>query len=173
MRVVRVVQNRAVSASLLRRAEASGYKAIVITVDTPFVGIRLGEMRSQFHLPPHLKAANFEGEQGGETKIERPTGNLSALTEHSNAMFDPALTWKDVAWVKSVTKLPVLVKGILTQEDAILAIEAGVAGIIVSNHGGRQLDSAPATVSSSRDHCRARLFSHVAFVAARLRHSSK
>lgn len=63
-------------------------------------------------------------------------------------MFDPSLTWKDIAWFKSITSLPILVKGVLTAEDARQAVEHGVSGIIVSNHGGRQLDSAPATVTN-------------------------
>uniref|UniRef100_M1C3K9 (S)-2-hydroxy-acid oxidase n=1 Tax=Solanum tuberosum TaxID=4113 RepID=M1C3K9_SOLTU len=70
--------------------------------------------------------------------------NIEALAAGT---FDASLCWKDIEWLKSITKLPILIKGILTSEDAIKAIEAGVAGIIVSNHGARQLDYAPTTIS--------------------------
>lgn len=72
----------------------------------------------------------------------------SGINEYVNSQFDPTLTWKDVAWLKSVSSLPIILKGILTAEDAILAADTGVAGIIVSNHGARQLDSTTSTVSA-------------------------
>lgn len=144
-----VYKDRDVSLRLIRRAENCGFKALVVTIDTPFVGIRLGEARSKFHLPPHLEVANFTEEPTAQSSIDAPKESVSALTRHSNEMFDSSLTWKDIDWLKSVTKLPVLVKGVLTSEDAVLAVAHGVKGIIVSNHGGRQLDCSPATVSST------------------------
>lgn len=144
-----VYKDRQVSLRLVRRAEKCGFKALVVTVDTPFVGIRLGEMRSKYHLPPHLEVANFINEPTAHSDISAPEDGVSALTRHSDEMFDSSLTWKDIEWFKSMTKLPVFVKGILTSEDAVLAVKHGVRGIIVSNHGGRQLDCVPATVSYS------------------------
>ena len=143
-----VYKDRDVSVRLIRRAESCGFKALVVTIDTPFVGIRLGEARSGFHVPPHLQVANFTEEPTAQTHIDAPKDGESALTRHSNEMFDSSLTWKDIEWLRSVTQLPILVKGILTSEDAVLAVKHGVDGIIVSNHGGRQLDTSPATVSS-------------------------
>lgn len=142
-----VYKDRDVSVRLIRRAETCGFKALVVTVDTPFVGIRLGEKRSKFHVPPHLEVANFSNEPSAHSHIDAPKDGKSALTTHSDEMFDSSLTWKDIVWLKSITKLPVLVKGLLTSEDAVLAVSHGVDGIIVSNHGGRQLDQSPATVS--------------------------
>lgn len=141
-----VYKDRDVSLRLIRRGEKCGFKGLVVTVDTPFVGIRLGEARSKFHVPPHLEVANFKTEPTAKSHIDVPKESESALTKHSDEMFDSSLTWKDIEWLKSVTKMPVLVKGILTSEDALLAVKHGVDGIIVSNHGGRQLDSSPATV---------------------------
>jgi isopentenyl diphosphate isomerase/L-lactate dehydrogenase-like FMN-dependent dehydrogenase len=105
---------------LVRRAEAAGYKAIVVTVDLPRLGNRERDKRSGFII-------SFEGNFVNEQKIE----------SRSKIM----LTWKDLSWLRSLTSLPILLKGILTAEDALLAIEHGIDGIIVSNHGGRQLDS--------------------------------
>lgn len=91
-------------------------------------------------------SSQLQHKTGADTKIELPSDLSSALTAHSNAMFDPSLTWSDITWLRTVTDMPIIVKGILTHEDAVLAVDNGVDGIIVSNHGGRQLDSAPATV---------------------------
>lgn len=113
-----------IAARLVKRAEAAGCKAIVLTVDMPVLGHRERDLRNQFVIPPpSLTRANFAGvEANGHAWVN--------------------VTWKDVDWLKSITSLPLLVKGILTAEDALLALEHGVSGIVVSNHGGRQLDSA-------------------------------
>lgn len=88
--------------------------------------------------------ANFTGEKA--TKINT-TKHGSGLNNYVADLFDAALEWKDVEWLKSITKLPIILKGILTREDALLAVSLGVAGILVSNHGARQLDGVPASVS--------------------------
>lgn len=141
-----VYKDRSVSERLVKRAESCGFKAIVLTVDAPCIGIRLGEAKSKFSLPSHLKAGNFvlEAETIGKMEASRDNGWMSL----SDVVFDSSMTWDVIAWLKKITSLSILVKGILTQEDALLAVSAGVDGIIVSNHGGRQLDCSPATIEA-------------------------
>ncbi|XP_028752173.1 peroxisomal (S)-2-hydroxy-acid oxidase GLO4 isoform X1 [Neltuma alba] len=92
-------------------------------------------------ISPKLK--NFDGLFS--TELESDNG--SGLEAYANQTLDASLQWKDIAWLKSITNLPILIKGVLTGEDAIMAVEVGVAGIVVSNHGARQLDYSPATIS--------------------------
>lgn len=129
--------------SLIRRAEAAGYKAIVLSIDQPVVGKRSDVIRNNFKLPGHLQLANFVGT---EKDFKRENDNDSC-DDFVHGLFNDALTWKDVQWLIGFTKLPVIVKGILTAEDAVIAADIGCIGIIVSNHGARQLDSVLATVS--------------------------
>ena len=129
-----IFQDREFTKSLIKRAEDSGYKAIVFTVDAIIHGRRWRDLRNQAVLVPHLKFGNVEGPNTDDYAV-----NVKSIIEQ-------AIDWNSFAWLKSVTKLPVLIKGILTAEDAKLAVEHGVNGIIVSNHGGRQLDGVPATV---------------------------
>ena len=113
-----------VAAQLVRRAEAAGYRAIVLTVDLPVLGNRERDRRNNMTIPPPpFQEANFaEVEKVGQQWV--------------------SLTWDSLAWLRSLTSLPIVLKGILTAEDARLAVEHGLAGIVVSNHGGRQLDTA-------------------------------
>jgi (S)-3,5-dihydroxyphenylglycine transaminase len=127
-------RDRATTRRLIERAEQAGFEALVLTVDAPHLGRRLRDLRNDFRLPPGIGPANLVG-----TGFSSPSGH--ALTE-----FDPSLDWSVIEWLRSVSSLPVLVKGILTAPDARRAIAAGVDGIVVSNHGGRQLDGAPATL---------------------------
>ncbi len=137
-----VQPDRDFTRELVRRAEAAGYQALVVTIDTPVLGPRYRELRSKFTLPPGLDRANLRG-LATATGARRPTEqNIFSAT------LDPKLTWKDIAWLRSITKLPVLLKGVQNPDDATLAVEAGVAGIIVSNHGARNLDTGPATIDS-------------------------
>ena len=129
-----IFQDHEFTKSLIKRAEDSGYKAIVFTVDAIIHGRRWRDLRNQADLVPHLKFGNVEGPNTDDYAV-----NVKSIIEQ-------AIDWNSFAWLKSVTKLPVLIKGILTAEDAKLAVEHGVNGIIVSNHGGRQLDGVPATV---------------------------
>eukprot|EP00897_Mesotaenium_endlicherianum_P002296 jgi/Mesen1/2094/ME000151S01357 len=100
---------------------------------------------SQFNLPSHLTLKNFEGLDMGSSKMEKTSD--SGLASYVAGQIDRSLSWKDVAWLKTITNMPILVKGVLTAEDAKLSLKAGAAGIIVSNHGARQLDYVPATIS--------------------------
>ncbi|GKA84495.1 peroxisomal (S)-2-hydroxy-acid oxidase GLO4-like protein [Tanacetum coccineum] len=136
-----VYKRREISALMVKRAEANGFKAILLTVDTPKLGRREADIKNKM-IAPQLK--NFEGLVS--TEVDDSDGsNLEAFAARS---FDPSLSWKDIAWLKSITKLPVLIKGVLTREDAVKAMEVGVEGIIVSNHGARQLDYVPATINA-------------------------
>lgn len=129
------------SLSLVRRAEDCGCQALVVTVDAPLAGIRNREQRAGFHLPPHIAAVNL---------AEFPKHQPPPVPPGASVVFDGLLaqapTWEDIAWLCKVTKLPVIVKGILDPADAQLAIAHGARGIIVSNHGGRVLDTLPASI---------------------------
>ncbi|RID71577.1 hypothetical protein BRARA_C03507 [Brassica rapa] len=135
-----VFERRDVSAQVVRRVERAGYKAIVLTVDVPKLGRREADIKNKM-IPPKLR--NFEGLFS--TKVKPSDG--SGVEAFASRALDASLNWKDIEWLRSITKLPILIKGILTREDALKAVEAGVDGIIVSNHGGRQLDYSPATIT--------------------------
>jgi 4-hydroxymandelate oxidase len=127
-----IYRDLAITEKLLQRAEAAGYRAIVLTVDAPRLGRRERDLRNHFRLPSHIQLANFvdglwQGGLGGERA---------------------PITWETLRWLQSATSLPIILKGILTAEDALLAIEHGAAAIIVSNHGGRQLDGAITSIEA-------------------------
>ncbi|MGW3964032.1 alpha-hydroxy acid oxidase [Amycolatopsis sp. NPDC005003] len=125
--------------AIVRRVEAAGVKAFVVTVDSPVLGRRERDDRNAFHdLPAGLFVENLRNI--GEN---RSGGNTSHVRE---IVMSAGLNWDHIAWLRSKTKLPVLIKGVLHAEDARLAVHHGVAGIVVSNHGGRQLDTVPATI---------------------------
>lgn len=126
--------DRSQSLQLIRRAELAKFKALVLTVDAPVFGIRRRDLRNEFKVPAGF-CANFSQKED------------QAI--HKLDYIDASINWSDITWLRKQTKLPIFIKGLLTPEDAELAIEYGASGIIVSNHGGRQLDSAPATVSET------------------------
>jgi L-lactate dehydrogenase (cytochrome) len=159
---VYVWRDRGLVREMVERAASAGYEAIVLTVDTPVLGNRQRDVRNGLTLPPKLdlwtildgiihpgwtldfvraepiRFANVVGRAVGDG------ADAVSLSEYINTQFDPALSWRDVEWLRSIWKGPIVLKGIQTVEDARLAAEAGVAAIALSNHGGRQLDSAPA-----------------------------
>ena len=137
-----VQPDRDFTRELIRRAETSGYQALVVTVDSPVLGPRYRETRTKFALPPGAERANLKGLKTA-TGGHRPTES----TIYS-ALLDPKLTWKEIEWLRTVTKLPMLLKGIVNAEDAARGVEMGASGIIVSNHGGRNLDTLPATIDA-------------------------
>uniref|UniRef100_A0A3Q1EN18 (S)-2-hydroxy-acid oxidase n=1 Tax=Acanthochromis polyacanthus TaxID=80966 RepID=A0A3Q1EN18_9TELE len=140
-----IYKDRELTLSLLRRAETAGYKAVFVTVDTPYLGKRLDDMRNRFKMPPHLRyLSNFS--TASLAFSEGNYGNDSGLAVYVAKAIDSAICWDDIAWLKKNTHLPVIVKGILNGEDALQAVRYGVNGILVSNHGARQLDGVPATL---------------------------
>ncbi len=140
-----VYKDREITRALVQRAKAAGYRALCLTVDAPHSGHRERDARNHFALPPEVQLANFSGP---EMRMMPGEGSGSALPVYIAKMMDLALTWKDVAWLRSISEMPLLVKGILTAEDARLAVEHGADAIVVSNHGGRQLDTAIATIEA-------------------------
>ncbi|XP_062554337.1 uncharacterized protein LOC134219579 [Armigeres subalbatus] len=141
---VYIYKERKLTERLVQRAKKAGFKAFVVTVDSPLFGKRRADIRNRFSLPPGLKVANFEGEQAAGLQGQGGSG----LNQYGEQQLDPSLVWDDIKWLIKLAKLPVLVKGILTKEDAMIAVDKGVSGIWVSNHGGRQLDSAPSTMEA-------------------------
>ncbi|XP_022575429.2 glycolate oxidase 2-like [Brassica napus] len=146
---LQVYKNRKVVEQLVRRAERAGFKAIVLTGDAPRLGRRESDIKNRFTLPPNLALKNFEGLDHG--KIDE--ANDSGLASYAGGQIDRTLSWKDVQWLQTITNMPILVKGVLTGEDARIAIQAGAAGIIVSNPvrlvtGQRQLNYIIATISA-------------------------
>ncbi|KAG0541663.1 hypothetical protein BDA96_02G036300 [Sorghum bicolor] len=139
-----VYKDRKVVEQLVRRAERAGFKAIALTVDTPRLGRREADIKNRFVLPPHLTLKNFEGLDLGKMDQAADSG----LASYVAGQVDRTLSWKDVKWLQTITTMPILVKGVITAEDTRLAVANGAAGIIVSNHGARQLDYVPATISA-------------------------
>lgn len=141
-------QNKEISFSMVRRAEAAGYEAIVLTVDTVMLGWREEDVRNQFS---PLKRGFGQGNYTSDPIF------MAALSDHSNDaiidsmienIYHPNLNWNNIEELREYTSLPILLKGILHPEDAKLAIEKGIDGIIVSNHGGRQLDGVIASIDA-------------------------
>jgi isopentenyl diphosphate isomerase/L-lactate dehydrogenase-like FMN-dependent dehydrogenase len=132
-------RDEAVTRALLDEAVASGFEAIVVTVDAPRGGRRERDLRTGFRIPEGL----------GVPSVQAALGSERAVTiEETFALMDPGLSWQDLEKLASECDVPVLVKGVLTGEDAALAVEHGAAGVVVSNHGGRQLDRAVATADA-------------------------
>lgn len=138
-----VYRDRDATTALVRRAEEAGCKALVLTVDAPLLGRRERDVRNAFALPTGLSVKNLV--PAGYGDLEKKLGQ-SGLAAYFASLIDPGLTWDDVAWLRSLTALPVALKGVVRVDDAKRARDAGAAAIVVSNHGGRQLDSSPATL---------------------------
>ena len=139
------LRRRDVLAGLVERAEAAGYRALVLTVDAPRVGRRLRDLRNGFAIPPDVRAVNLDPALMATS--HRGDAGTSGIAAHALEQFDPTLTWSDLAWLRARTPLPLVLKGILTAEDARLAVEHGADAVVVSNHGGRQLDGVPPTLA--------------------------
>lgn len=145
---VYVFRDRALTRGLVERAVRAGATAICLTVTVPVQGRRERDARNRFTLPDGIVMANFAGH--AQALLGEADGG-SGLERFIATQFDPTLTWKDLSWLAGIAEVPVLVKGVLAPEDAGLALEHGAAGIIVSNHGGRQLDGAMATADALPD----------------------
>ena len=135
---VQLYTGRQLMVDLLKRAEKAGYKAIILTVDVPVLVFGRHKDRVNFSVPKHLRGfANF---------LKSEVKNNDEMSRYVEAESDSGAVWETFDWLRSMTSLPFVVKGILTPEDARLAVQHGAQGILVSNHGGRQLDGLPATV---------------------------
>ena len=140
-----IYKDRGATLDLVRRAEATGCQALVLTVDAQVWGRREADVRNGFSLPQGLTVANL----ADHAKEAFPDGvSGSGLAAYVARMLDDSLTWADLEWLREQTKLPVLVKGVVRGDDAESALAHGAAGVVVSNHGGRQLDTAPATIEA-------------------------
>ena len=137
-------RDREVTRRLVERAEAHGYSALCLTVDLPWLGRREADIRNRLQFPPEVTMANFTGDEA-RGLLPVVTG---ATLDASAGPSDPSLTWKDVDWLRSLTKMRLVIKGILTAGDAALALEHGAEAIVVSNHGGRQLDGVPSGIEA-------------------------
>jgi len=137
-----VQRDRAFTRDMVERAIAQGCKAVCLTVDTPVLGCRYGQL--QFALPAGIECMHV---RGLAQKLMAKGHQLRGYGIY-DALFDPSFNWRDLEWLRSFSGVPLLLKGVLTAEDAARAIEAGVDGIIVSNHGGRNLDALPAAIEA-------------------------
>ncbi|KAF8891829.1 glyoxylate dehydrogenase [Infundibulicybe gibba] len=127
-----VNRDREITKRYVQHAEARGVKGLFITVDAPQLGRREKDMRMKF-----VDDGAGAKVQEGQSDVKKDQGVARAIS----SFIDPSLSWKDIPWFKTITKMPIILKGVSTPEDAILALEAGVQGIVLSNHGGRQLDT--------------------------------
>lgn len=168
-----VLKDRGMTQLMVERAQAAGCAALVFTVDLPVMGQRDRDVRNGFTVPPRITLANAldmlrrapwiadvllgpkvtygnlvrsRGQAAGQSGGHAGNG-LVSLAQHVKNNTDDSLSWKDVEWARRLWKGPMLLKGILSPEDAKLAASAGMDGVIVSNHGGRQLDHGPSTIS--------------------------
>lgn len=137
-------RDREITATLVRRAEEAGYRAICLTVDTPRLGRRETDVRNRLEIPPEAMPANFEG----LVEVPEGPGAGSAVAAQAEELLDPSLDWDDLAWLVDMTDLPVAVKGVMSPRDAVRAVEGGAEAVVVSNHGGRQLDDTVATAEA-------------------------
>jgi 4-hydroxymandelate oxidase len=139
------LRDRAVVASLVDRAAEAGCDALMVTVDVPVMGRRLRDVRNAFALPADVVAANLVDMA---TEAHETVPGLSAVAVHTASAFEPAIGWHDLEWLRGSTELPLVVKGILDPRDARRAVGVGADGVVVSNHGGRQFDGAPASIDA-------------------------
>jgi 4-hydroxymandelate oxidase len=135
---VYLFRDRGVTRAMVEEAAEAGYGALLLTVDAPYAGRRERDLRTGFQVPAEIRAP----------AIEAAVGHRSLTTAEVFGLIDPSITWDDLERLCAEFDLPVLVKGLITGEDAGLAVEHGAAGVVVSNHGGRQLDNAPATIDA-------------------------
>ncbi|HEU4414911.1 MAG TPA: alpha-hydroxy acid oxidase [Candidatus Angelobacter sp.] len=142
-----VQRDRGFTKDMVQRAVASGCKAVCLTVDTPVLGNRYGQM--SFGLPSHLECVHLRGLELKSPILHQATqGHKTQRKGIYDVLFDPTFNWRDVEWLRSVAGVPVILKGVLAPEDGRRAVEHGADGVIVSNHGGRNLDTVPATIDA-------------------------
>ena len=140
-----LLRDRSHTLDLVRRAEERGAASLIVTVDTPVMGNRECNVRNRFVLPQGVGMANFDA-PAIQSLVDATDGQ--GLVDLAQVNFEPAIGWSDIEWIASNTRLPIVVKGILAPEDARIAVDRGAKAIVVSNHGGRQLDGAVATLDA-------------------------
>ena len=138
-----VYKDRGLTKELLQRVKVAGYQAVVLTVDSPLIGRRERDIRTAFSLPSHLQIANAV--PAGAGHVPNASAQESGLTRHFKGLHDASVTHRDIDWIHDTAGLPVVVKGVVRRDDAVRAIDFGASAVVVSNHGGRQLDTAVAT----------------------------
>lgn len=148
---VYIFSDRTATETLVAKARSSGYSALVLTVDAPILGRRERDIRSAFTLPEGLTMANAAASGPEHETLPGATADSSGLMQHFRGLHDASLTPRDIEWLRDVSGLPVIVKGIVRGDDARRALDHGASGIVVSNHGGRQLDTAVATARVLRE----------------------
>ena len=140
-----VYRDRGATQALVERVRAAGARALVLTVDAPLLGRRERDVKNGFALPEGLVIANAHARTEREVRAQH---GGSGLAEYFASLLDPSVTFRDLEWLCAVAGMPVLVKGVVRGDDALRALEHGAAGVIVSNHGGRQLDGSLATIEA-------------------------
>jgi isopentenyl diphosphate isomerase/L-lactate dehydrogenase-like FMN-dependent dehydrogenase len=131
-------RDRAITRALLDEAVECGFEAVLLTVDAPYAGKRERDFRTGFEVPAEMTAP----------AVRKASGGRDLTIQEVFGLVDPSLDWEDLAEIAEASELPILVKGLVRADDAELAVEHGAAGVVVSNHGGRQLDNAPATIDA-------------------------
>ena len=144
-----IAKDRAATQALVQRAESAGATALVLTVDTPVLGRRERDIRNAFRIPDGLATPHLLPQS--TTALRTHNDSASALATYVDRQWDDAISWRDVEWLRSLTSLPVLLKGVVRGDDAARALACGAAGVIVSNHGGRQLDASVTTARALRE----------------------
>jgi len=143
-----VHQDRGITGGLVERAAVAGYSALMLTVDVPEIGRRERDERNAFRLSPALRVANFLPDASNPL---RDAADGSGLANFVHGMRDASLSWKDLEWLAALSPLPLLIKGVVRADDARRAADHGAAGVVVSNHGGRQLDTAISSLRALPD----------------------
>jgi isopentenyl diphosphate isomerase/L-lactate dehydrogenase-like FMN-dependent dehydrogenase len=138
-----IYKDRAITKNLVQLAEVSGYKGIVLTVDAPIYGKRLKELHHPITLPTNFELKNLQ--EAGLNIKDIPS---SKLTGYLASLLDPAITWNDINWLRSITSLPIILKGVMSPKDIQIAKEYNIDAIIISNHGGRQLDTTLSSIEA-------------------------
>lgn len=138
-----IYKDRGATKELIQRVDKAGCKVLVVTVDAPYLGKRERDLCNQFKPPEELELKNMSR---ALTEADVKAGEGSGLAGYFASNLDPSISWKDIDWLRSITNLPLVLKGIGCKEDAVIACENGVEGIVVSNHGGRQLDTSRAVI---------------------------
>lgn len=138
-----IYKDRNITKNLVQTAEKEGYGAIVLTVDAPYYGKRSRELKNSFIFPDTVKLKNLQDAGLSLDKI-----SARDLPRYLSSLLDPSITWKEVEWLRSITSLPILLKGVIHPGDAVMAVKNNINGIIISNHGGRQLDTTLSSIKA-------------------------